>query len=44
MTFPYQNMMARNFGLVGVVLDGAGDLTGSSLHCFTQKENTLPWL
>lgn len=38
MTFPCQNVTARNFGLVGVVLGGAGDFTGSSLLLFHPGE------
>lgn len=34
MTFPYQNMTARNLGFVGAGLCGAGDFTGSSLPLF----------
>lgn len=34
MTFPYQNMTARNFGLVGVLLGRAGAFTVSSLPLF----------
>lgn len=41
MTFPYQIMIAGSFGLAGMVLDGAGGFTSSSLPLFQPEYFTL---